>query len=101
MAKICLRIFIETLVEDLPGSSQTKQEFRGVLLHFSSYAVFAKTFGTGGGGASAPAVESLPRLDLTLPLSGKHKCAVETWQAGRQAGRQPGRVAAACLDAAG
>ena len=58
MAKICLRIFIETLVEDLPGSSQAKQEFRGVLLHFTSYAVFAKTFGTGGGGASAPAAES-------------------------------------------
>ena len=54
MAKIYLRIFIETLVEDLPGST-TKQEFLGVLPHFSSYAVFGKTFGTGGGGASATA----------------------------------------------
>ena len=58
MAKIYLRIFIETLVEDLPGSSIAKQEFLGVLPHFSSYAVFGKTFGTGGGGASAPAASS-------------------------------------------
>ena len=36
MAKIYLRIFIETLVEDLPDSSIAKQEFRGVLPHFSS-----------------------------------------------------------------
>ena len=58
MAKIYLRIFIETLVEDLPGGSIAKQGFLGVLPHFSSYAVFGKTFGTGGGGASAPAASS-------------------------------------------
>ena len=58
MAKIYLRIFIETLVEDLPGGSIAKQGFLGVLPHFSSYAVFGKTFGTGGGGASAPAATS-------------------------------------------
>ena len=58
MAKICLRIFIETLVEDLPEKSIAKQGFLGVLHHFSSYAVFGKTFGTGGGGASAPAASS-------------------------------------------
>ena len=58
MAKIYLRIFIETLVDDLPDSSIAKKEFRGVLAHFSSYAVFGKTFGTGGGGASAPAASS-------------------------------------------
>eukprot|EP00974_Lingulodinium_polyedra_P092220 8936241-Lingulodinium_polyedra.AAC.1 len=40
MAKIYLRIFVETLAEDLPGSSVAKQEFLGVLPHFSSYAVF-------------------------------------------------------------
>ena len=57
MAKIYLRIFIETLVEDLPGSSMAKKEFLGVLAHFSSYAVFGKTFGTGGAGASTPAAE--------------------------------------------
>ena len=58
MAKIYLRIFIETLVEDLPDSSMAKKEFLGVLTYFSSYAVFGKTFGTGGGGASAPAASS-------------------------------------------
>ena len=58
MAKIYLRIFIETLAEDLPGISIAKQEFRSVLTHFSSYVVFGKTFGTGGGGASTPAASS-------------------------------------------
>ena len=56
MAKIYLRIFVEALVEDLPGTSVAKKEFLGVLPHFSSYAVFAKTFGAkSGGGASSPA----------------------------------------------
>jgi len=55
MAKICLHIFTKTLVLDLPDTSVAKKEFLGVLPHFSSYAVFAKTFGTKNGGASSPA----------------------------------------------
>ena len=51
MAKIYLRIFVETLVGDLPGTSAAKKEFLGVLAHLSSYAAFARTFGTKRGGA--------------------------------------------------
>ena len=45
MAKVYLRIFVETLVKDLPDTSVAKKEFLGVLPDFSSYAVFAETFG--------------------------------------------------------
>ncbi len=55
MAKIYLRIFVETLVQDLPDTSVAKKEFLGVLVPFSSYAVFGKAFGTADGGASKPA----------------------------------------------
>ena len=54
MAKIYLRIFIETLVQDLPGTSVAKKEFLRVLTAFSSYAVFNMAFGTQNGGASSP-----------------------------------------------
>ena len=57
IAKVCLRIFVETLVQDLPDTSVAKKEFLGVLMPFSSYAVFNKTFGTEDGGASKPAAD--------------------------------------------
>ena len=57
MGKIYLRIFVETLVQDLPGNSVAKKECLGVLLPFSSYAVFGKTFGPADGGASMPAAD--------------------------------------------
>ena len=47
--------FVETLVEDLPGTSVAKKEFLCVLTPFSSYVACAKTFGTQSGGASSPA----------------------------------------------
>ena len=84
MARIYLRNFIETEVQDLPGGSIAKQEFLGVLPHFSSYAVFGKTFGTGGGGASAPAgtsqedeeLSSMLAMEVDDPFSRiKEKCA--------------------------
>ena len=45
LAKMYLRIFVENLVQDLPDTSVAKKAFLGVLPHFSSYAVFGKTFG--------------------------------------------------------
>ena len=56
-AKTYLRVFVETLVQDLPDTSVAKKEFLAVLQHFSDlvYATFAKTFGTMNGGASMPA----------------------------------------------
>ena len=57
MGKIYLRIFVETLAQDLPGNSVAKKECLGVLLPFSSYAVFGKTFGPAHGGASMPAAD--------------------------------------------
>ena len=65
MAKIYFRIFVEALVHDLPCGSVAKQEFLGVLPHFSSFAVFGKTFGTTRGGASTPAAESQEGTDAT------------------------------------
>ena len=35
MAKTYLRIFVESLVEDLPDDSLAKKEFHGVLTHVS------------------------------------------------------------------
>ena len=55
MAKVYLRIFVETLAKDLPDSSVAKKEFLAVLPYFSSYAVFGRTFGTKNSGASKPA----------------------------------------------
>ena len=65
MAKLYFRIFVETLVHDLPDGSVAKQEFLGVLPHFSRFAVFGKTFGTPAGGASTPAAESQEGTDAT------------------------------------
>ncbi|CAK0824328.1 unnamed protein product [Prorocentrum cordatum] len=55
LAKVYVRVFVHSLVDDLPDSSSAKKEFLGVLPHFSSYAVFGRTFGTAAKGASAPA----------------------------------------------
>ena len=57
-AKIYLRIFVDSLVQDLPSSSVAKKEFLAVLPHFSSFAVFSKYFGSADGGASTPAAEN-------------------------------------------
>ncbi|CAK0828751.1 unnamed protein product [Prorocentrum cordatum] len=55
LAKIYVRVFVHSLVDDLPDSSSAKQEFLRVLPHFSSYAVFGRTFGAAARGASPPA----------------------------------------------
>ena len=39
LAKIYLRIFVDSLVEDLPSSSVAKKEFLAALPHFSSIAL--------------------------------------------------------------
>ena len=54
MAKIYLRVFLESLVHDLPANSVARKDFLRVLAPFEGYAAFNKAFGTRGNGASTP-----------------------------------------------
>ena len=61
-AKAYVRVFLENAVNDLPDTSNAKKEFQGVLAHFASYEVFARTFaairtknGPGAGASSSAA----------------------------------------------